>query len=269
MNSNLFKRAATGAVFVLVLLGGLWLGAYFFAALFLLLALAGLTEFYSLASLAGYSPGRWQGLLAGGLVFGLNVSVVLWGLPPALLALQLPLLLLLFITELYRKKERPFSNILYGAGGIFYIVMPLACFVATGFTSGTYSYEVPMGFLLLLWSYDTGAYLTGIAFGRHRLFERISPGKSWEGFFGGLLICCSVAAQVGKHFTALNTLEWIGLSLIIVVFGTLGDLVESLLKRSVGVKDSGTLLPGHGGVLDRFDSLLVAAPFAYAYILLC
>lgn len=268
MNSNLVKRAATGAVFVLILVSCVWYGAYSFAGLFLLISLLSLAEFYSLASGAGYEPNRWLGLVCGAAIYGVNISVFLWDVPSRILTLQLPLILVVFIAELFRKKEKPFSNIMFTAGGIFYIVLALACFIATGFVTGQYKYEIPLGLLILLWSYDTGAYLTGKAFGRHRIFERISPKKSWEGFFGGLLICCSVAAQLGRYFLGMNTLEWMGLSLVVVIFGTLGDFVESLFKRSIDVKDSGTLLPGHGGMLDRFDSLLVAAPFAYAYLVL-
>lgn len=268
MNSNLLKRAATGAVFVGVLAGCVWFGAYTFTGLFLLVSLLTLAEFYSLATKAGYRPNRWLGLVAAAVIYALNLAVFTGAMPSGLLTLQLPLILMLFIAELFAKKEKPFPNVLFSAGGIFYIVLAFACFVATGFITGAYSYELPLGFLVLLWLSDTGAYLTGSLFGRHRMLERISPKKTWEGFFGGLLICCSVAAQLAKIFPVMNSLEWMGLALVIVIFGTLGDFIESMFKRSIDVKDSGDLLPGHGGLLDRFDSLLLAAPFAYAFLVL-
>ncbi|QEC51574.1 phosphatidate cytidylyltransferase [Anseongella ginsenosidimutans] len=268
MNSNLVKRAATGAVFVAVLVSGVWFGPYTFAGLFFLVSLLALAEFYSLAGKAGYHPHRWLGLLTGACIYLLNIAVFTGFLSSRILTLQLPLILLLFIAELFAKKEKPFTNVLFAAGGIFYVVLAFACFVATGFISGGYNYQLPLGFLLLLWISDTGAYLAGSLFGRHRMLERISPKKTWEGFLGGLLICCSAAAQMAGIFPVMNSLEWMGLALVIVIFGTLGDFVESMFKRSIDIKDSGSLLPGHGGLLDRFDSLLLAAPFAYAYLVL-
>lgn len=268
MNSNLIRRAATGAVFVIILLSGVWLGPYTFTGLFLVISLLTLSEFYTVSEKGGFYPARGVGLVAGALVYVLNIAVFMGVVPSLFLSLQLPVILLLFIAELLRKKEQPVANILVCAGGVFYIVLGIVCFVATGFISGTYRYELPLGFLLLLWFSDTGAYLIGSLFGRHRMLERISPNKTWEGFIGGLLVSCSVAAQLARVFPVMNGLEWMGLALVIVVLGTLGDFVESMFKRSVDIKDSGNFLPGHGGLLDRFDSLLLAAPFAYAFLVL-
>ena len=119
---------------------------------------------------------------------------------------------------------------------------------------------------MLILASDSGAYLAGTAFGKHKLFERISPKKSWEGAIGGLLFSMAFAVGFSYYLDFLSVWEWVGLSLITVIAGVYGDLVESLLKRSVGAKDSGTLLPGHGGVLDRLDSIVLATPFAYVYL---
>ena len=122
------------------------------------------------------------------------------------------------------------------------------------------------GFFILLWANDTFAYLTGIIFGKHRLFERISPKKSWEGFFGGLVGTVVLSFLVAKLFPVLPFYHWMAVAALIVVFGVYGDLIESLLKRNLKIKDSGHFLPGHGGILDRFDSVLLAAPMVYFYL---
>ncbi|EJF08600.1 CDP-archaeol synthase [Pontibacter sp. BAB1700] len=120
--------------------------------------------------------------------------------------------------------------------------------------------------MLLIWSSDTGAYIAGKNFGRNKLFERISPGKTWEGWAGGAILTVLVGWLLSMFFHDLELYQWIGVAIIVSVFGVLGDLVESLLKRSLGVKDSGTLLPGHGGILDRFDSLILAVPFIVSFL---
>jgi phosphatidate cytidylyltransferase len=127
---------------------------------------------------------------------------------------------------------------------------------------------IVVGFFILLWANDTGAYLTGITMGRHRLMERISPKKSWEGFIGGMVIAAAAAWLLSDWFGVLDKKGWIIVSVIITIAGTYGDLVESMLKRSIGVKDSGNVLPGHGGFLDRFDSVIISFPMVYLYILL-
>ena len=135
-----------------------------------------------------------------------------------------------------------------------------------GFLKGYYSWQVIMGTMLLLWASDSGAYFAGKTFGRHKLFPRISPGKTWEGWFGGTLTAILVGYLISLYFHDLNLPQWLGIAIIVSVFGVLGDLIESLLKRSLQVKDSGTLIPGHGGILDRFDSLVLVVPFIVAFL---
>jgi len=134
------------------------------------------------------------------------------------------------------------------------------------FRDGQYSFHYPLAFLMMLWSSDTGAYIFGVKFGKHRLFERHSPKKSWEGFIGGLICSALTAYVLSLYFTELSLFHWLIVASIITVTGTLGDLSESMLKRSLSTKDSGTFLPGHGGFLDRFDGLLIAAPLVYFYL---
>ena len=123
-----------------------------------------------------------------------------------------------------------------------------------------------VGFFIVIWGNDTFAYLSGMAFGKHKLLERVSPKKTWEGTFGGALFSFIAVIVLSLFFKELNAFEWIGFALTIIIFGTFGDLFESLIKRTLGLKDSGNIMPGHGGILDRFDSILMAAPFAYIYI---
>ena len=170
------------------------------------------------------------------------------------------------LIELYRKKVSPFHSIAYTLTGVIYIIIPFAMLIRISFLSGNYNYAVPLGIFLLIWTHDTFAYLAGIKFGKHRLFERLSPKKSWEGFAGGFVAAMIVSYILFNQFAMLSLYEWLALALIVVVTGTLGDLVKSMLKRSLNVKDSGTILPGHGGLIDRFDAVLMSVPFIYIYL---
>ena len=188
-------------------------------------------------------------------------------LPEKLLWLNIFFMASIFIIELYQHEQLPFDKIAKLILGYVYVIFPFIMFTGLGYiVSGEYNFEIPLGFLFLVWTNDSGAYVFGITLGKNRLFERISPKKSWEGFFGGMIIAAITSFFISKYFTSISLEHWISISIIIVVFGTLGDLVESMLKRSKDVKDSGTILPGHGGILDRFDALLIAAPMVYAYL---
>ena len=129
-----------------------------------------------------------------------------------------------------------------------------------------FNFHFPLAFMLMLWANDTGAYKFGVRFGKHKLFERHSPKKTWEGFFGGLATGLIAAYLISAQFGDLTIMQWLSVSLIIGTAGTFGDLFESMLKRSMSIKDSGSLLPGHGGLLDRFDGLLFAAPLVFIYL---
>jgi len=187
----------------------------------------------------------------------------------------IPLFIILFISQLYSKNLHSFHSIAYTLTGIIYIALPFALCNGLVFPSGDdgflnpgdkYVPDILLGFFILLWTNDTFAYLTGILFGRHRLFERISPKKSWEGFFGGLICTVALSLLVARLFPILPSCHWVAVATIIVVFGVYGDLIESLLKRNLKIKDSGRFLPGHGGILDRFDSVLVAVPMVLFYL---
>lgn len=186
----------------------------------------------------------------------------------------------MFISELYTKAPNPINNWAYTMLSQMYIALPFAMVNVLAFrgvgNGVVYNYLAPLSIFVFLWTNDTGAYLSGSLFGKHKLFPRVSPGKSWEGSIGGGLLVLLVSALVGMyqnsdmHETATELLltvpQWMGLGLVVVFFGTWGDLVESLFKRTIGIKDSGNILPGHGGMLDRFDSSLMAFPAAVIYL---
>lgn len=182
----------------------------------------------------------------------------------------------LFISELYTKAENPINNWAYTMLGQMYIALPFStinilAFNATPEGTVTYNWLVPLCVFIFLWANDTGAYCSGSLLGKHKLFPRISPGKSWEGSVGGAVVVLAAAWAAGTWLdqpgdSLLTIPQWMGLGLVVVVFGTWGDLVESLFKRTLGIKDSGNILPGHGGMLDRFDSSLMAMPAAVLYL---
>ena len=186
----------------------------------------------------------------------------------------------LFISELYLKQNNPINDWAYTMFGQMYIALPFAMLNVVAFEMGsdgqtvTYDMLLPLSIFIFLWTNDTGAYCSGSLFGKHKLFPRISPAKSWEGSIGGGLLVIAVAAAIGyfanqgvaEENVRLSIFGWMGLGIVVAIFGTWGDLVESLFKRTLGIKDSGNILPGHGGMLDRFDSSLLAIPAAVIYL---
>lgn len=183
----------------------------------------------------------------------------------------------LFISGLYTKSSDSVNDWAYTMLSQMYIALPLSTINVIAFRQAAdglnyYYYLLPLSIFIFLWTNDTGAYCTGSLFGKHKLFPRISPAKSWEGSIGGGILVLIVASVMyfiesqGENLSGLNLIEWLGLGLVVVVFGTWGDLVESLLKRTLGIKDSGYILPGHGGILDRLDSSLMAIPASVVYL---
>ena len=259
-------RAITGFFFVAVMLASVLLGVYAFTLFFLILSVLSVEEFYRLVSTGEVKPQKRWGLA---LTLSIYLPVCLYffkGEPLQYMLICVPLSALIIIAELYRNKPNPFQNIAFTLFGVLYAAVPFSFFYGIAFTDGEYSSHYPLAFLILLWASDTGAYLFGISLGKHKLFERHSPKKTWEGFAGGMVTSLAAAGILSIYFNELPYYHWLSISAIIVVFGTLGDLSESMLKRSLSVKDSGTLLPGHGGLLDRFDGLLLAAPLVFVYL---
>ncbi|MFD0940325.1 phosphatidate cytidylyltransferase [Pedobacter boryungensis] len=262
-------RAITAFFFTLVMLSSL-INGYAFTGFYLILSIVALLEFYKLVKTSGIRPHRNIAVIAAAIIFLLTTSYHYFQFELKYLLLIVPLIFSVFVFELYKKEKIPFANISYTFVGFIYVTIPFCFFYSLGFLSNfnEYNFHLPLAFLLLLWANDTGAYLFGVKWGKHRLFERHSPKKSWEGFFGGMFTSLVVSYLISLQFPEMKPIIWGGMSILIVCFGTLGDLVESMLKRSLDAKDSGSFLPGHGGFLDRFDGLLIAAPVVYVYLYL-
>lgn len=272
--STLARRMITGSIFVAVMTAGIYGGAYTFLALFGLIAILSLWEFFGLSLDVKGNTGKIRqtlGVLAGMLPFVfMAIQMVLGKDTPYILHGILGLLLAFFVLmlmELRGQSETPFHNLAYLALGVVYIGAPFALMVAISFPSGQgYQPNIMMGLLLLSWANDSGAYGIGSRIGKTPLAPHISPKKTWEGAIGGSVITLLTAIFCANYMPVFTFTDWIVLSVIVVVLGSLGDLVESLFKRSLQIKDSGTLLPGHGGLLDRFDGFIFIMPFVTAYL---
>jgi phosphatidate cytidylyltransferase len=248
------------------MLASLLTGHYPFGAFYLLLGLFCQYEFYGLIKKSGYQPNYSAGLLNGALIYSAFAYITYTHAVQPILFLVPVTLSAVFIQELFKKSTTPFHNIAFTFLGLLFTIMPFTFFHAMAYVKGDFNFHIPLGFFVMLWSNDTGAYLTGRAFGRTKLFERHSPKKTWEGFIGGMAIAAVAGYILSIYYPELEWKQWVSIAILISCFGTLGDLVESMFKRSINVKDSGDILPGHGGLLDRFDGLLIAAPIVYSYL---
>jgi phosphatidate cytidylyltransferase len=262
-------RAITGFFFIIVMLGSMLLGQYVFGLFYLLLSVLTLREFYGLVKQRGIQPNQTVGIINGALIYvAFSANQVLTPATSKYVFVLALTLSLIFFQELYKKHDTPFTNISYTFTGIIYTILPFTFFHALAYVGGDFNFHVPLAFFIMLWSNDTGAYLSGRFFGRTKLFERHSPKKTWEGFIGGVLIAAVAGYILSNFYHELSWDKWVIMAILIGCFGTLGDLVESMFKRSINIKDSGGILPGHGGLLDRFDGLLLSAPIVYAYLYL-
>ncbi len=267
---NLLTRIITALFFGLLLIFSVLAGRYSFIIFFGVIALVSLLEFYTLVESGGIRINRVWGMILASLTY---LSAGLYQLGYVHLKFfffLLPFLYIIFIRELFTHNKRPFHTIAHTVLGIVYTVLPFILFSSMAFlnTGSHYDFHPCLGFIFLLWASDTGAYFTGKTIGRHLLMERVSPKKTWEGLLGGLVLSLITSLGLAVFFKQLSLPEWAGMAIIIVFTGTLGDLVESMLKRELDKKDSGNILPGHGGALDRFDGLLIAAPLVFLYLLL-
>ena len=271
--SNLTQRLITGILGSAAIIAGVSYSEWTYFAIFFIICLFTLLEFYNLMGLDGLAPQKAYGTFCGVVIFTLSFfiegKIIIDGktLPTEYYILIFPLISCIYMIKLYKKFERkPFTNIAFTFLGIFYVIVPFVLLNVIVFDEGRYNYEVILGSLLILWASDTGAYFAGTLFGKRKLFERISPKKSWEGFVGGAVLALIFAYGSSQYMDTLSVQQWIVVGMIIIVGGTFGDLIESLLKRSIEIKDSGDSLPGHGGFLDRFDGLLISAPFIATYL---
>lgn len=269
--SEFFKRSLSGTVYVIVMLGAILLGPWSLFALLLAVSGIALYEYYRLFRVKGSNPLTIPGIVAGFLILTLIFLERLSVVPGKYLELLMIPVLGTWFAFIFVKRTDLVQNLMITLTGLMYILLPLSLmpFIAQNELTGyTYNPEILLGTLFIIWTNDTGAYITGVLFGKHRMAPGISPKKSWEGFFGGMVFALAVASVYAGFSSLLMRLDWVILSIIIVLAGTAGDLFESLMKREAGVKDSGSIMPGHGGILDRFDSLLLIIPFVFLYLYL-
>lgn len=261
-------RALSAVVFVVVLLGSVLWHYASFSVFFLVVSLWGLHEFYQLSSRLGYSPYRYAGFIAAAFLYLSFVNAEMLGsystylIPPFIILLIVPVLMVMAVFD---QHKFPVQNALFTIGGLVYAVLPFSLLHQLviedegilAFTPG-----ILIGVILLIWSNDTFAYLGGSFFGKNKMIERVSPGKTWEGTIIGVLVTFGLSFLLPHLIAGSNAIYWMVCGLLVPVLATLGDLLESLMKRYAGVKDSGNIMPGHGGILDRFDSLIFVSPFA-------
>lgn len=274
---ELYRRILTGAWIVIFILGGFWLHPVSFFLTGLVIQAGTQYEYYKIISGTGIKVQMASGIITGSVVYILSTLIASGLLEYRFFLLIFPFISVLMVTELYRKQESPFGSLAHTLFGLIYTVLPFSLFPFAAFSHNginplisceriVFSPGIIIGFFILVWINDTGAYLTGITLGKHRLMERISPKKSWEGFMGGTLLTILVAWLLAGWLGVLDKGGWIIAAVIVTLSGTYGDLIESMLKRSTGIKDSGIILPGHGGFLDRFDSTLISFPLLFLFI---
>ena len=281
---NFITRTITGILFVAIMVTGICLRGDAMILLFALITGLTLWEFTGLVNehVADTTVNQFITTAAGVYLFLAFAGYCTGIVPPSAFIPYLLTLIYLFISELYLKQKNPIQDWAYTMLSQLYVALPFSMINVLSFQADpltgqiAYHWLLPMSVFIFLWANDTGAYCAGSLFGRHKLFPRVSPGKTWEGSIGGAVIVLIIAAVI-SYFAGsdaslstlnaqLSTLKWLGLGLVVVFFGTWGDLVESLFKRTLGIKDSGNILPGHGGMLDRFDSSLMAIPAAVIYL---
>lgn len=277
---NLIVRTITGVLYVAIMVAG-FLNPRAMVLLFAIITALTMWEYTGLVNdrVANVSVNRFISTVGGVYLF---IAAAAWrtGIVNnfVIMVPYILTIIYLFISELYIKNRDALQDWAYTMFGQMYIAMPLALINILAFEISAdgsvvrYDMLLPLAIFILLWANDSGAYSFGSLFGKHKLFPRISPGKTWEGSIGGGIFAVVIAgvigwlANSGADAHQLNFYQWLGLGVVVVVFGTWGDLVESLFKRTIGVKDSGKLLPGHGGMMDRFDSSLMAIPAAVIYL---
>ena len=263
---ELLKRTLTGGVYVASVLAAICFNPIISSIYFGIIGLVALSEFYNVAK------NKYQisnSLLAYLTAISLYTTVALYSFN---IDFKIPLLISVvlvianFIAALYQKSEEPFTSIAFLICGLIYIILPISTTNLIIQYNSEFQPLLLLSVFILAWCNDTFAYLTGVKFGKHRLFERHSPKKSWEGFVGGFLFTVIAGIVISKFSNIFAMQHWIVISVIVSIVGTLGDLVESMFKRQMGVKDSGKILPGHGGILDRFDILFIVLPIVWVYL---
>jgi phosphatidate cytidylyltransferase len=258
--STTLTRALSGAVYVLLLIGATLFSPYSFLLLFGILLFFLVNEFCKLIDLKPIVPLVLA--LSSFILFTINNSIKTNEILLLVAALAVSGRLIIFLFE---KQNRPLDRNSKYVFLIGYIILPIIIFTKIPFISNTYYPRIIISILIIIWTNDTFAYLVGRSIGKNKLFERVSPKKTIEGFLGGVFFSLLAGILLAKYYLSESLSHWLIIAFIVSGFGTLGDLIESKFKRNAGVKDSGTIMPGHGGFLDRLDSIIFAAPFVYLF----
>ncbi len=267
--SNLTLRTLSGAGFVAIMLCGLLISPYLFAALVIFIMTTMMIEFYRMAMGSRHPVSRWLAISTGIAEFCLLFSFCLWHIDIKFTALPLTMLMAVMISAIFSADKDHMSDYAYILAGLVYIALPMSLSNLVAFRGGEFNALLLLSFFILIWFSDIGAYVIGRAFGdgKKKLAPDISPKKTWVGFWGGMAFC--IAAAIVLELTGIFPYPWYHCILLAVIMnlgGVCGDLFESLWKRQFGVKDSGHIIPGHGGMLDRFDSTLIAVPLGAIYL---
>lgn len=265
--NNFVTRALSGFLFVAVIISSILFNPYVFAGVFALITGLAVREFQQMTTKEDVQVSPIAGMFGGIILFictFIHASKLTAFPAHAIYGLYV---VVIIVAELFRKKSNPLHNWAYFLMGQIYVALPFSLLNLILFIND-WQPIILLAVFVTIWVNDTGAYLFGISFGKHRMFERVSPKKSWEGFVGGAFTALISGFIFSRFIQDLSLLEWFIFSEIIVIAGTLGDLIESLMKRTVNIKDSGNVIPGHGGLLDRFDSMLLAAPVTFIYLIL-
>jgi len=264
--SNLAQRSIVGLIFSVAVIGSALLGPLTNGMLFLFFAAVGLYEVYELLKHQQSNAPRWfKGMSIGVVLYMLVFLVQTDTISPRWFWILPFLIAIIFVSELIKLDHLTLSNLAITIFGWIYVIMPLSLVNVLPMMEGIYDATPLIGFFLVLWANDTGAYFVGKYLGHRKLYPEVSPNKTWEGLAGGAIAAFAAAVALSNITHALQLRDWLVMALAVASFGNLGDLFESHLKRNFGVKDSGHLMPGHGGVLDRFDGLFLALPVFLAY----
>lgn len=265
--NNLLLRTFTGILFVLTILGSLWIHEYLALIVFSLFFLGSIIEFKNLFSENDFIELDSIGFLTNAVFSFVIVILVIVNQIDSLFLLLIPPMIFLFaLRELWRNKKHPIINLSIGVFGFIYLVLPFSLIVYLN-QIAVHSCWCLIGMFLLIWSNDTFAYLTGRFLGKTKLFERISPKKTWEGTIGGIICTLLCSVLLASYTEVFDYIFWLISALIIIPTAVLGDLMESMFKRNLKIKDSGSILPGHGGILDRFDATLFVVPFYFCWVI--